>query len=659
MRKLLTGSFALALVVGLWACEQGDPAAAILQPADADYGYTEGPDDEYNGSHIFGAIHTTIFDGSIVNENVHYEYKEDVYLSGGPPPNAPRSAAGLPAGQYFFQVTDPSGKVLLSTDHIQCRRVHVDDDGQIDYVYEGTYQVNAKYGNEHVVEDRTCRHVYYEPGVDHAEVVVQLYPYDDTPNNGGVYKAWMTPVDQYDGPYGAEYIPEINGSNGKVIGTIPMNGAGWEGGNAHGFIPAWSKTDNYKVDQRRMVPPPEIYLKKFHDADYDGVWDADEVEITGWPVSLIDPLGVTSELYTPETIFGDPAGTYTFTEDLLGTAMQTVGILDDVIQSQFVEGVSDADPEIAVEVLGQKDETHTVVYGNVGLGTVKACKVYDSDGDGEADEGEAPVEGFLMKLERLDGTGAVDKTWNGYTGEDGCVTFTGLLPGSYRLTEVLPGGDWTTYDPTSVSADFSIASNLTYEADGTPSLDGDLVDHVFANFCEGEADFGTKGFWHNKNGLELISQADIDFVNGLDPYDDATAYFASGDEPFDGEFGNGDPVAAAFQDATELWAAGTYQAEVSQFLVESVGDGGIQEQLAQQMLAFIFNVQEYTGGFGGSLYVDGSWVSSQSLLDAGIAAWQSPGTEDDNYWSNLFDGLNNNPAVKYVAGEPCEIVYPS
>ena len=42
---------------------------------------------------LSGAIFTTTVDGSIVNENVRYEVKEDVYLDGGPGPNAPPSAA--------------------------------------------------------------------------------------------------------------------------------------------------------------------------------------------------------------------------------------------------------------------------------------------------------------------------------------------------------------------------------------------------------------------------------------------------------------------------------------------------------------------------------------------------------------------------------------
>jgi hypothetical protein len=62
-----------------------------------------------------GAIFTTVADGSEVNYNI-YQAKEDVYLDGGPGPGAPQGAAGLDDGVYVFQVTDPSGKTLLSTD---------------------------------------------------------------------------------------------------------------------------------------------------------------------------------------------------------------------------------------------------------------------------------------------------------------------------------------------------------------------------------------------------------------------------------------------------------------------------------------------------------------------------------------------------------------
>ncbi len=44
-----------------------------------------------------GAIFTTNADGTFVNGNV-YDAATDVYLNGGPRPNAPCTAAGLPDG---------------------------------------------------------------------------------------------------------------------------------------------------------------------------------------------------------------------------------------------------------------------------------------------------------------------------------------------------------------------------------------------------------------------------------------------------------------------------------------------------------------------------------------------------------------------------------
>src|SRR5436190_9053635 len=71
-----------------------------------------------------GAIFTTLADGSEVNFN-QFPSKEAVYLDGGPGPGAPQAAAGLDDDRYVFQVTDPSGKTLLSTDPARCRQFDV------------------------------------------------------------------------------------------------------------------------------------------------------------------------------------------------------------------------------------------------------------------------------------------------------------------------------------------------------------------------------------------------------------------------------------------------------------------------------------------------------------------------------------------------------
>src|SRR5689334_23519675 len=73
-----------------------------------------------------GAIFTTVADGSEVNYNI-YPSKDAVYLDGGPGSGAPQTAAGLDNGRYVFQVTDPSGKTLLSQDPAQCREFDVNN----------------------------------------------------------------------------------------------------------------------------------------------------------------------------------------------------------------------------------------------------------------------------------------------------------------------------------------------------------------------------------------------------------------------------------------------------------------------------------------------------------------------------------------------------
>src|SRR5262245_5118857 len=74
---------------------------------------------------VSGAIFTTTANGSIVNKNI-YEHCEDVYLNGGPQNgHCDDPSAGLPDGDYYFQVTDPGGAHLLSTDDIGQRKVTV------------------------------------------------------------------------------------------------------------------------------------------------------------------------------------------------------------------------------------------------------------------------------------------------------------------------------------------------------------------------------------------------------------------------------------------------------------------------------------------------------------------------------------------------------
>ena len=72
------------------------------------------------GAPLMGqGIYTTTALGATVNGNI-YDSKNDVYLTGGPNNcNGP----GLPNGTFYFQVTDPAGSVLLSSDVLANRSI--------------------------------------------------------------------------------------------------------------------------------------------------------------------------------------------------------------------------------------------------------------------------------------------------------------------------------------------------------------------------------------------------------------------------------------------------------------------------------------------------------------------------------------------------------
>jgi len=116
-----------------------------------------------------GAIYTTDKTGTVVNANTQYGFSTDVYLSGGPQNT---KAAGLPDGAYYFQVTDPSGKTLLSTDNAECRQ----------FMVVGGRVVGST--------GPSCQHANGVFNPANGTTPVQLAPFATTANPGNVYKAW-------------------------------------------------------------------------------------------------------------------------------------------------------------------------------------------------------------------------------------------------------------------------------------------------------------------------------------------------------------------------------------------------------------------------------------------------------------------------------------
>src|SRR5262245_19963213 len=222
---------------------------------------------------LSGSIYTTNQTGSVVNGN-NYTNKSHVYLNGGPGPSSPCGGGGLPDGNYYFQVTNPSGSVLLSTDAITNRKVVVSG-GKI-VAHTGT----------HTVKNGAC------PG----SKMVQLLPFADSPNSGGEYKVWMTPV--------ASYAP---------------------GSGFFGFVPSVTKTDNFKVKigGGPLLAQSLIRGHKFYDFNANGDWDLSvpqEVPVAGWLVEIYKNGVLDGSTHTDDT------GRYTFLRTLDGSTYVLVEV---------------------------------------------------------------------------------------------------------------------------------------------------------------------------------------------------------------------------------------------------------------------------------------------------------------------------------------------
>jgi hypothetical protein len=237
---------------------------------------------------VNGAIFTTDSTGAQVNGNI-YPSKDAVYLNGGPQNT---KDPGLKPGDgatpvlYYFQVTDPSGAILLSTDDISCRQVVVEY-GRIIGV-----PGNSAYGSQPTGAPAACTDNGSGQTTMHAigtfdpannEVPVQLIPYLDTPNNGGVYKAWLTPVADY----------------GE--GCAPNHAS-------NGFCDKDSKTDNFKIRTHGSTTA-FVTVCKFNDQNDDGVRDdlvvgddtTIEPLIPHWPITATGVDGGTVNTQTDDS----------------------------------------------------------------------------------------------------------------------------------------------------------------------------------------------------------------------------------------------------------------------------------------------------------------------------------------------------------------------
>src|SRR6266436_37432 len=195
---------------------------------------------------INGAIYTSDITGLFVNLN-QYDAKCDVYLNGGPQND---NGKGLPDGIYYYQVTNPNGDVLLSSDPAECRQL---------IVAGGV--VTGPTGP-------ACQHAPGNFNPNNLTTSVQLCPFDDTPNGGGVYKVWLIAHDD-----------ATVGEDGKTL-TF-----------------AHAKTDNFKIKEGVVTPQTVIGGVKYYDTNDNGKLDPGEEGIEGVEIDVTTNSG-TTKLFT-------------------------------------------------------------------------------------------------------------------------------------------------------------------------------------------------------------------------------------------------------------------------------------------------------------------------------------------------------------------------
>ena len=211
------------------------------------------------------AIDTTTKNGTAVNTN-NFVQSADVYISGGPQNT---NSAGLSDGTYYFQVTDPSGSTLLSTDIALCRQLRV---------------AGGKVAGS---SGPPCRHANGIFNPANGTLPVQLFPFAATPNLGGEYKVSLI---------AQTASTSISSTDPKVIL----------------FSQSDAQTDNFAVQQAITPPPPgscqassslTVLISGRNVVGYvpKGNWSA--TPVTGVSVVNVEGTGITpTRIPTPNVV---------------------------------------------------------------------------------------------------------------------------------------------------------------------------------------------------------------------------------------------------------------------------------------------------------------------------------------------------------------------
>jgi len=453
-----------------------------------------------------GAIYTSEVSCTGVNEN-QFPTKPDVYLNGGPQ----GGGSGIPDGEYYVRVTDPSGAVLLGTSIGSA-------DATPAVVTGGSFAV--------------C----YQLTAILIKASDGLPGFDDTPNGGGVYKVWVsadstfteTKTDNF--KVDADVTPPPSGQGSiTLVKTLDILYGGNEDENDFGLFIGAETVDSGSIryfDDGTVVLIGEVGFPGYTSLGITGDTDcADGSVIIVEDVDLFCEITNQDQQPTITLIKNVVNGPFGLDDKLpddfaltVGGNPATSGVAVDVNSNEDIpidetqvfgfEFVDITGDEKCPDVLGGtvnldegEDITCTITNKDI-RGEVKVRKFYDLNADGVYDEPTDPlIIGWKVNVD----------------GIDQFTTFLGLyLPGQITVYEYLPIQlNWIATTPTTF----------------TPEVVTDQrVNVKFGNLCLGPGGGHTLGFWSNKNGQATMNDGgtlapELALLSGLNLRNGAGANF--------------------------------------------------------------------------------------------------------------------------------------
>jgi len=402
-----------------------------------------------------GAVAIVDVSGQKAPGNV-FSSRDQVYFTGGLF-DPPCTIGALADGTYDYQVTDASGKTLLSGNPRS-------------FVVSGGVIVSAE--GTTAPAPNGC-----------GSTIVALAPFDRAPGGAGNYRLWVT--------------SEADLQTGTTCGL----------GCYFGFVPSSSTTQAFAVrEDSRCRTTHCLSGVVFSDLDQNGVQSADEPGLSGVVISATDTRGIVANAITgPDgswSICGLPETTYTVTETLPAGFRQTAPSVNRQI-SRYLSSVAGGGSG-SYTVTFCNDSFSNLTFGNFALlGSLSGTKFNDANGNGVLDTGEAGVAGVSINLYAGDPTTTAPIATS-VTDANGAFAFSDVPAATYALTETLPsgyrqtvpGGDGTL--PVTLSPGQTIANLLFGNQLAAATITGTKFDDANGN---GIRDAGEEGL----SGVTIIA----------------------------------------------------------------------------------------------------------------------------------------------------------